>query len=96
MTDFQYRAWLESIASNQNLKWTELRVFLILLGNLAYGTTVEISQIEIARQLNLTPGNVSRSIGKLCELEIIEKRYLAGKLVGYKLLVEEFEPQNRT
>lgn len=78
------------------MKWTELRVFLILLGNLAYGTTVEISQIEIARQLNLTPGNVSRSIGKLCELEIIEKRYLAGKLVGYKLLVEEFEPQNRT
>ncbi|MCC0179243.1 hypothetical protein I4641_19965, partial [Waterburya agarophytonicola K14] len=58
MTDFQYRAWLESIASNQNLKWTELRVFLILLGNLDYGTTVEISQIEIARKLNLTPANV--------------------------------------
>ncbi|MCC0179907.1 MarR family transcriptional regulator, partial [Waterburya agarophytonicola K14] len=53
----------------------------------------EISQIEIARKLNLTPANVSRSIKKLCELEIIEKRYLAGKLVGYRLLVEEFEPQ---
>jgi predicted transcriptional regulator len=64
-------------------------VFLILLANITAGTTAEISQTEIARKLDTETSNISRSIRKLCELGIVEKRYLTGKLIGYKLLVEE-------
>ena len=80
--------WLEAIAVNRDLKWTDLRVLLVLLANVK-GSSVEISQSSIAQKLGVEASNVSRSIKKLEELEIIKKKLLAGKLIGYRFLIEE-------
>jgi predicted transcriptional regulator len=81
-------SWLEAIALNKELKWTDLRVLLFLLANVK-GSSVEISQLFIAQKLDLKASNVSRSIRKLEEQEIIKKRLVAGKLVGYVFSIEE-------
>ncbi len=83
-----YKDWLEKIASNRDLKWLDLRVLLILLANVR-GTNVEISQAEIARKLGMENSHVSNCIKKLVENGIIQKKYIAGKLIGYKFLIEE-------
>ncbi len=83
-----YKDWLENIASNRNLKWLDLRVLLMLLANVQ-GTNVEISQATIARKLGMESSHVSSSIKKLVENGIIKKKYIAGKLVGYRFLIEE-------
>lgn len=79
--------WLEAIALNRDLKWTDLRVLLFLLANVK-GSSVEISQSSVAQKLNVKPSNVSRSIRKLEEQGIIKKKLVAGKLVGYVFLIE--------
>ncbi len=83
-----YKDWLESIASNKDLKWVDLRVFLTLLANIQ-GATAEISQTEIAQTIDVDSSNVSRSIRKLIENGIIRKKSVAGKLIGYRFLIEE-------
>ncbi|VEP12888.1 hypothetical protein H1P_1700003 [Hyella patelloides LEGE 07179] len=83
-----YKDWLENIASNKDLKWLDLRVLLMLLANIQ-GATAEISQAAIARKLGMESPHVSSSIKKLVENGIIKKKYTAGKLVGYRFLIEE-------
>ena len=83
-----YQDWLESIASNRDLKWIDLRVLLVLLANIQ-GSTVEISQASIAQKLGIESSHVSRSIKKLIENRIIDKKLIAGKLVGYCFLIED-------
>ena len=83
-----YKDWLESIASNRSLKGADLRVLLMLLANIQ-GATTEISQTKIAQTLGVESSNVSRSIRKLIENGIITKKLVAGKLVGYRFLIEE-------
>ncbi len=83
-----YKDWLESIASNRSLKGADFRVLLMLLANIQ-GATAEISQTEIAQTLGVESSNVSRSIRKLIENGIITKKLVAGKLVGYRFLIEE-------
>ncbi len=83
-----YKDWLETIASNRDLKWLDLRVLLVLLANVQ-GTNVEISLAAIARKLGMENSHVSNCIKKLVENGIIEKKYIAGKLIGYKFLIEE-------
>ncbi len=83
-----YKDWLESIASNKDLKWVDLRVFLTLLANIQ-GATAEISQTEIAQTIDVDSSNVSRSIRKLIENGIIRKKSVAGKLIGYRFLISE-------
>lgn len=80
--------WLEAIALNKELKWTDLRVLLFLLANVK-GSSVEILQSSVAQKLDIKASNVSRSIRKLEEQGIIEKRLVAGKLIGYRFLIEE-------
>ena len=84
-----YKDCLEAIASNRELKWTDLRVFLLLLAHIKEGTTVEISQVEMARKLGVESSHVCQAIRKLSENRIINKKYIAGKLVGYQLITKE-------
>ena len=83
-----YKDWLESLAANRELKWTDLRVLLILLANISSDTTAEVAQTEITRQLGIKPPNVSRSLKKLRDLGIISKKERGGKLVGYQFRIE--------
>ena len=79
------RDWLEKIASDKNLRGEDYRVLLILLANTKQ-EEVEIAQTEIAQKLKIKQPRVSRAIGRLTSLEIINKKLIAGKLVGYKFL----------
>ena len=85
-----YKDWLENIASNRELKWLALRVLLMLLASIQ-GATAEISLAAIARKLGMESSHVSSSIKNLVENGIIKKKYTAGKLVGYRFLIEESE-----
>ncbi len=79
--------WLEKIASEKKLRGEDYRVLLILLAN-AESEEVEIAQTEIAQKLDIKQSRVSRAIKRLTELRIINKKLIAGKLVGYKFLIE--------
>lgn len=83
-----YTNWLETIASNKDLTGSDFRVLLTLLAN-SEESKVEIRQTEIAQKLDLKKSHVSRAIGNLCNKGIIEKKTVAGKLVGYRLAVTE-------
>lgn len=85
-----YKAWLKSIAANRSLQGADFRVLLTLIAS-TQGATAEISQAEIARDLGIESCNVSRSIKKLIENGIIRKKHIAGKLIGYRFLIEESE-----
>ncbi|MDJ0634781.1 MAG: helix-turn-helix domain-containing protein [Xenococcaceae cyanobacterium MO_188.B29] len=80
--------WMRKVALNKNLRGEDYRVLLFLLSN-ADGTTVEISQAEIARSLEYKQPRVSRALKRLDEFKIIKKIFIAGKLVGYRFLIEE-------
>ena len=86
-----YKDWLEAIATNRELKWTDLRVFLILLANIERDVTAEIAQTEIGEKLGIETSNVSRSIKKLTLNGAIERKMQMGKLVGYKFTIESEE-----
>ncbi len=79
---------MRKVALNKNLRGEDYRVLLFLLSN-ADGTTVEISQAEIARSLEYKQPRVSRALKRLDEFKIIKKIFIAGKLVGYRFLIEE-------
>ena len=83
-----YKDWLEAIALNKELKWIDLRVLLVLLANIQ-DSNVEISQAEIARKLGVEASHVCRAIKKLIDNRIINKKHIAGKLVGYRFLIED-------
>ena len=85
-----YKDWLESIALNKSLQGADFRVLLTLLANIQ-GATAEISQAEISQKVGIESSHVSRSIKKLVENGIIRKKLVAGKLVGYRFLIEESE-----
>ena len=80
--------WMRKIATHKHLRGEDYRVLLFLLSN-ADGSTVEISQAEIAQSLEFKQSRVSRAIKRLTELKIISKKFIAGKLVGYRFLIEE-------
>ena len=86
-----YKDWLEAIAINRELKWTDLRVFIILLANIERDVTAEIAQAEIGAKLGIETSNVSRSIKKLTQVGAIEKKMQTGKLIGYKFTIENEE-----
>ncbi|MGK7937100.1 MAG: MarR family transcriptional regulator [Xenococcaceae cyanobacterium] len=80
--------WLRKIALDKNLRGEDYRVLLFLLSK-ADGETVEISQAEIASFLEYKQPRVSRALKRLDEFKIIKKIFIAGKLVGYRFLIEE-------
>ncbi len=47
------------------------------------------SRYEIARSLEYKQPRVSRALKRLDEFKIIKKIFIAGKLVGYRFLIEE-------
>jgi len=79
--------WLESIAKNQKLRGEDLRILILLIARTEKGEFVEIelSQVEIANLLNIKASGVCRSIKRLAEQNIINKKVIGGKLVGYEL-----------
>ncbi len=80
--------WIRKAAQHKNLLREDYRVLLMLISN-ADGETVEISQAEIARSLEYKQPRVSRALRRLDEFKIIKKIFIAGKLVGYRFLIEE-------
>ncbi len=79
--------WIRKVALNKNLLREDYRVLLFLLSN-ADEFTVEISQAEIARNLEYKQPRVSRALKRLDELKIIKKIFISGKLIGYRFLIE--------
>lgn len=80
------RNWLEKIAGEKKLRGEDYRVLLVLLAK-ADSDSVEISQTEIAKILNIERSRVSRAIKRLTSLGAIDKKLIAGKLVGYHFLI---------
>ncbi|MDJ0633712.1 MAG: hypothetical protein QNJ34_11045 [Xenococcaceae cyanobacterium MO_188.B29] len=80
--------WIRKVALTQNLRGEDYRVLLLLLSE-ADGTTVEISQAEIAKHLNYQQPRVCRSLKNLTTNKIITKKWIGGKLVGYRFLISE-------
>ena len=78
--------WLQRIACEKNLRGEDYKVLLILLAK-ADSQSVEISQTEIADLLKIKRSRVSRAIARLTSNGAIEKKLVAGKLVGYRFLV---------
>ena len=81
------RNWLLKIASKKDLRGEDYRVLLVLLAK-ADSQEVEISQVEIAKTLSVKRSQVSRAIKRLEALELIKKKTIAGKLVGYWFCVD--------
>ena len=81
------RNWLVKTACEKELRGEDYRVLLILLAK-ADTQSVEIAQSEIAETLEIKRSRVSRAIRRLVNLKIIEKKLIAGKLVGYRFLIE--------
>jgi len=79
--------WIRKAAQHKNLRGEDYRVLLMLISN-ADGETVEISQAEIARSLEYKQPRVSRALKRLDEFKIIKKIFIAGKLIGYRFLIE--------
>ena len=85
-----FRDWFRKIAKDKSLRGEDYRVLLILLAS-AESSSVEIAQTEIAESLEIKRTRVSRAIKRLTSLGIISKKFIAGKLVGYRFLIEESE-----
>lgn len=81
------RNWLQRIAAQKDLRGEDYRVLLILLAR-ADSQEVQISQSEIAKTLSVKRSQVSRAITRLHSLGLIDKKIIAGKLVGYRFLID--------
>ena len=79
--------WLEAIAKNKRLRGEDLRILILLIASTDKGKYIEIelSQAEIAKKLEIQPSGVCRSIKRLVNEKIINKKTIGGKLVGYEL-----------
>jgi hypothetical protein len=74
-----------SIASSQNLKGDDFRVFLTLLAHLEHENFILTPQAEMAKQIGMRPTHFSRSISRLIEEGVIEKGPKIGRMNSYKL-----------
>jgi DNA-binding MarR family transcriptional regulator len=81
------RNWLLEIASKKDLRGEDYRVLLVLLAK-ADSQEVQISQVEIAKTLSVKRSQVSRAVKRLETLELIEKKTISGKLVGYRFSID--------
>ena len=65
-----------ALGKDKGLSGNDLRVFLVIIGNLGYNNIVNISQNELASQSNIRQQDISQSIKKLISkgyLQIVEK-----------------------
>lgn len=75
--------WLLRIAKDREIRGEDLRVLLVLMAH-ADINTARVTQGEIARIVELTESNVSRSIRNLVKKEIVSKEISCGKVTGYR------------
>ena len=80
--------WIKKAATHKNLRGEDYRVLLLLLSE-ADGHTVDISQAEIAQKLKYQQPRVCRALKNLTTNNIIAKKWVGGKLVGYHFLISE-------
>ncbi len=82
--------WLNALAHNRNLTGEDFRVMLFLMANVNY-TVAEISQAEIARELELKPQNVSRAVKKLEANKVLVRAKKAGRVYAFRFIGFEEE-----
>ena len=65
-----------ALGKDKGLSGNDLRVFLVIIGNLGYNNIVNISQNELANQSNIRQQDISQSIKKLISkgyLQVVDK-----------------------
>ena len=65
-----------ALGKDKGLSGNDLRVFLVIIGNLGYNNIVNISQNELASQSNIRQQDISQSIKKLISkgyLQVVDK-----------------------
>lgn len=73
------------ILAQSNLGGNDFRVLMHLLSVLDYENLIQVSQVDIARELNMQRQNVQRSIKRLIELGIILEGVKIGVSRSYRL-----------
>jgi hypothetical protein len=76
---------LEVIAIDKGLSGYDMRVFLLLLSQLAFENYVTVPQSKIAKKLGIDKADVSRSMAKLVEKDIIFEGDKLGNIKTYRL-----------
>lgn len=86
------RAWMQTnqsalleIAKDPDIGSGALRVFLYLNGRLDFDNLIAVQQKEIAADLNMDKGSVSRAMKLLLQKQIILRDERLGRLGAYKL-----------
>ena len=65
-----------ALGTDRDFSGTDLRVFLVIIGNVGYDNIINISQSELTAQSNISQQNISKSIQKLISkgyLQVIDK-----------------------
>lgn len=75
---------LQELAKDRDLTGETFRVFLLICGKLDFENWIQISQVEIAQELNLKKPNVSRSM-KMLESKGIVLKEKRGNSHAYRL-----------
>lgn len=73
------------VASDKDMTQEMTRVWLYMLGKLAFENWIAIQQKEIASKLDMKPSNVSRALNNLVKKGLIIKGPKLGRSSAYKL-----------
>lgn len=76
---------LDVIAIDRGLTGYDMRVFLLLLSQLAFENYVTVPQSKIAKRLGIDKADVSKSMAKLVQKEIIFEGNKLGNIKTYRL-----------
>jgi hypothetical protein len=71
--------------AKHDLSHRELRVLLLLMSKLDFENFIHVSQAEVAKELSLDAGNVSKCVKRLIEVGIIIKGPKVGRASTYRL-----------
>lgn len=77
--------FLRELALRKDVTGEVLRVFLYLNSRLDFENLIQVPQVEIAEELNLTKQNVNRSIKQLEDLGILIRGPKVGRSSSWKL-----------
>lgn len=80
-----FQDMLAEVVKDKSFKLEELRIYLFVLSQTAMGNWLHMGQKEIAEQLGMTQGNVSRAFKNLTERKILEKTVQLGKSKAYRV-----------
>ena len=71
--------------SKQNLTGMDLKILLMIMGKLDFQNYLRISQKELAAEMGIDKGNISRAIKKFCNMNILFTGPMAGRHNTYRL-----------